>query len=119
MIERIGNGTSLAQAALESALRTQQQSAARVEAKVAAALGEQAPPGFEDALSGTLQEGLRAVDAGLQAVDRLPGELLTGQVGDLHEVAARLKSSELTFKFALEVRNKLIDAYRETMRMSV
>jgi flagellar hook-basal body complex protein FliE len=34
-------------------------------------------------------------------------------------VAARLKESELSLRFSLEVRNKLIDAYREIMRMSV
>ena len=45
--------------------------------------------------------------------------MATGGIQDFHELAAHLKQSELTFKFALEVRNKLIDAYRETMRMSV
>ena len=34
-------------------------------------------------------------------------------------VAGQLKQAEIMFKFSLEVRNKLIDAYRETMRMSV
>ena len=48
-----------------------------------------------------------------------PAEMAAGGVQDFAELAARLKQSELTFKFALEVRNKLIDAYRETMRMSV
>jgi len=46
-------------------------------------------------------------------------KLLGGGATDFHQVAAQIKRSELTFKFALEVRNKLIDAYRETMRMSV
>ncbi len=34
-------------------------------------------------------------------------------------MTTQLKQAELTFKFALEVRNKLIDAYRETMRMTL
>lgn len=38
---------------------------------------------------------------------------------DIHEVAAQLKETEITFQFALQVRNKLLDAYREVMRMSV
>lgn len=121
MIERIGNGSSLAQAALESALRAHQEAAARVESQVAPALAPAPASGadFQGSLVGALQEGLRAVDGGVQAVERLPQEMLAGEVGDFHEIAARLKSSELTFKFALEVRNKLIEAYRETMRMSV
>ena len=49
----------------------------------------------------------------------MPEEVVTGRVDEFHELAARLKQADLTFKFALEVRNKLIDAYREVMRMSV
>ena len=35
------------------------------------------------------------------------------------EIAARVKRADLSFKFAMEIRNKLIDAYREVMRMQV
>ncbi len=59
------------------------------------------------------------VDHSVRAVDELPAKLVTGEIKDFHELAGQLKRSELTFKFALEVRNKLIDAYREVMRMSV
>lgn len=59
------------------------------------------------------------VDGAVRSVDELPQKLITGEVSDFHEIAGQLKRSELTFKFALEVRNKLIDAYREVMRMSV
>ena len=31
----------------------------------------------------------------------------------------QLKQAEISFRFAMEVRNKLIDAYREVMRMNV
>ena len=44
--------------------------------------------------------------------------MLRGEL-DLHEVATLLKQSELSFDFAMQVRNKFIDAYREVMRMSV
>ena len=71
--------------------------------------------GFGD----SLVESLRAVESEVRAADELPQALVRGEVSDFHEVAAQIKSSELTFRFALEVRNKLIDAYRETMRMSV
>ncbi|NUP96757.1 MAG: flagellar hook-basal body complex protein FliE [Planctomycetaceae bacterium] len=70
---------------------------------------------IEDALS----SGVRETDQVVKSADSLPFELLTGKVGDFHEVAGRLKQAELAFKFSMEVRNKLIDAYRETMRLSV
>ena len=130
MIEGISNGSSLARAALEAALRSQQSAAAKVETQVAQTQVAQtqvaqtlgpgaAPAAFEGRLTDAVQGGLRAVDAELSASGRLPLEMVSGNVSDFHEVAAQLKRAELTFKFALEVRNKLIDAYRETMRMSV
>ena len=70
---------------------------------------------FDDSLS----KGLREVNASVNRVDELPADLVSGRVGDFHELAVQIKQAELSFKFAMEVRNKLIDAYRETMRMSV
>jgi flagellar hook-basal body complex protein FliE len=70
---------------------------------------------IEDALT----SGVRETDQVVKSADSLPFELLTGKVSDFHEVAGQLKQAELAFKFSMEVRNKLIDAYRETMRLSV
>lgn len=55
----------------------------------------------------------------VRALDQLPSELAAGRVDSLSELAAQVKTADLSFRFALEVRNKLIDAYREVMRMSV
>lgn len=66
-----------------------------------------------------LESGIREVDAKVQGADALPLDLLTGKVNDFHEIAVQLKSTELSFKFAMEIRNKLVDAYREVMRMTV
>ena len=119
MIQGIGNQGSLASAALEAALEKQSQAAAKVESGADAITGKSQDVGFERDLAKTLSEGLRAVDGQVQAADKLPLEMVKGNVSDFHEVAAQIKNAELTFKFAMEVRNKLIDAYRETMRMSV
>jgi len=128
VIERIG-GSALAREAMLAALKG---AGERLSASGAAAggVGESSglssssasssslgAPGvdFERALS----EGVREVDAKVQGADALPADLLTGKVGDFHEIAVQLKSTELSFKFALEIRNKLVDAYREVMRMQV
>lgn len=116
MIDGIQNGSGLARAALEAALAGQRSAAAGIEARVQQALdGAQPRADF----SGSLSESLRAIDREVRATDELPLAMVRGEVSDFHEVAAQIKNAELTFKFALEVRNKLIDAYRETMRMSV
>ena len=123
MIQGVGHDGGLARAAIEAALRAQSDATGRVGDQVAANLGRADPVGAESAagpdFAQKLVDGLRDVQAAVGDVERLPLEMTTGGVVDFAELAARLKQSELTLKFSLEVRNKLIDAYRETMRMSV
>lgn len=120
MIQGVGQN-GFAKAAIEAALQSMQQRTGRVDAELARGLDGSAAAGgapqtsFADALS----QGLSRAEQSVQSTDALPLDLLSGKVGDFHEVAGQLKQAELVFKFSMEVRNKLIDAYRETMRMSV
>ena len=121
MVDRIGS-SGLQREALMAALRKQAGQTADVRnaadeiAKVAGRpeSGVQGPD-----FSGALKDGLKAVNAELQSAERLPEDIALGEVNDFHEIAARVKRADLSFKFAMEVRNKLIDAYREVMRMPV
>jgi flagellar hook-basal body complex protein FliE len=45
--------------------------------------------------------------------------LAKGEPIDVHEVMINTEQASLGFSMALQVRNKLIDAYQEVMRMSV
>ncbi len=123
MIQGVGQGGGLAKAAIEAALKAHANSARALEDRIDSAF-EAGPGGAvestdKSSFSDKLLEGIKAVDAGVKDVDRLPMDVASGKIQDFAELAGRLKQSELTFKFALEVRNKLIDAYRETMRMGV
>jgi flagellar hook-basal body complex protein FliE len=70
--------------------------------------------GFGAALSaylGSVQRTQKEADA---EVTRLAlGE------GNLHEVAIALEKAELSTRLMVQVRNKIVDAYREVMRMNV
>jgi len=120
MIQGVASGASTAQVAIEAALKAHAAASKRIETELANAGAQPAASkSVESDFVKTLGEGLRGANAEVAKVESLPAEMLAGKVSDFHEIAARIKQSELTFKFALEVRNKLIDAYRETMRMSV
>lgn len=110
MVNGIG-GNGAGRAALEAALE-------RMRAKTAGA--ESVTKGAEEggSFAATLKAGVEKVDQSIDRTESLHLEVLHGRL-DIHEVAAQLKESELTFQFALQVRNKLMDAYREVMRMSV
>lgn len=79
-----------------------------------AASGASAESSFAEAL----KSGIGEVESKVESAGKLHEDALSGRL-DIHEVAASLKESELTFQFALQVRNKLMDSYREVMRMSV
>lgn len=46
-------------------------------------------------------------------------QLLTGEVNNLHEITIANAEAELTLNLAVQVRNKVVDAYNEIMRMQV
>jgi flagellar hook-basal body complex protein FliE len=116
MTQPIGDSTSSARSAIESALRRHADGVARARAAADPASAEAArPAGFSEMLEG----GIEKLDATVRGHDRLVDDFVSGKVEDFHEIALRLKQSELSFRFTMEVRNKLVDAYREVMRMSV
>ncbi|HZV65292.1 MAG TPA: flagellar hook-basal body complex protein FliE [Telluria sp.] len=45
--------------------------------------------------------------------------LATGQATSLHEVMIHLEEAKLSFQLLAQVRNRLLDAYQEVMRMQV
>jgi len=46
-------------------------------------------------------------------------ELLSGQTDDLSGVMLDMQKAEMSLSLALQIRNKIVDAYDEIMRMSV
>ena len=130
MVDQIGKSGSLAREAILAAMNSQAKRSADVR-HASGMIGQVAGggPGGSQAAGGasdtstqfvdTLKDGLREVEGKIQEVEDLPKALLDGRVEDLHEVAAMIKKAEFSFRFSMEMRNKLIDAYREVMRMSV
>ncbi len=71
--------------------------------------------GFGDAL----KDAVHALgDLGAQA-DASTLQLATGEAVDVHDVMLQVEQASLGFQVALQVRNKLVDAYQEIMRMSL
>ncbi len=46
-------------------------------------------------------------------------KLASGEVKDIHEVMSALAEADVSFKMMMTIRNKLIDAYKEIMKMQV
>lgn len=72
-------------------------------------------PSFGEALEGAIA----AVEDTNRVAETAAIDYVTGERGDLHNVILQMERADLTFQTMLQVRNKLLDAYREIMRMQV
>lgn len=74
----------------------------------------EAGPAFAD----SLKSMLRAVEtAGTQADDAVT-QMLAGQ-GDVHTALIALQHADTTFQLTVQIRNKLVQAYQDVMRMPI
>ncbi len=94
--------------------------------KIATAIGsapQLAPSSAGPRASGSFGELLgKAVDDldRLQSsADDAVNRLALGEPIDLHSVSIAVQEAEIGFQLALQVRNKLVEAYQEVMRMQV
>jgi flagellar hook-basal body complex protein FliE len=54
-----------------------------------------------------------------ETADGMVKGLAQGEITDVHEVMLAMTRADLSFRMMLEVRNKLLEAYQEVMRMQV
>ena len=71
--------------------------------------------GFGDIFKNALKE----VSAAQNVSDKKTEQLLTGEVQDVHEVMIASQKASLSLQMTMQVRNKVVEAYQEVMRMQV
>jgi len=69
--------------------------------------------------SDILNKSLNEVNQLLLNSDEWNEKLALGQVENVHQVTIATYKAELALQFTMQVRNKIIDAYNEIMRMTV
>lgn len=65
----------------------------------------------------TLKAFYNHVDDQLKTADQKTAEFAVGKNHDIHEVMVASEKAGLSFKLLMQVRNKLLEAYQEIMRM--
>jgi flagellar hook-basal body complex protein FliE len=85
----------------------------------AAAPLQQGPAAAADSFGSMLRDAVSQLDALQRTADANVTRLATGQPVDLHEVMISMEQSNLGFQLAMQVRNRLIEAYQEISRMQV
>jgi len=70
--------------------------------------------GFQDTLNSLISQ----VNTQLQDADKMSEEFAMGKSDSLHEVMLATEKASISLSFLLQIRNKVLDAYQEIMRMS-
>ena len=70
---------------------------------------------FED----TLKKFITDVNSLQHRAEELQVKLATGEITDVHEVMIAVEEANTAMEFMLEIRNKIVEAYQEVMRMPV
>lgn len=71
-----------------------------------------------DGFGQTLKSAMEKVDAMQGEADAQAQKLSQGD-GNLHETMLALEKADVAMRVAMKVRNKILDAYNEVMRMPV
>jgi len=66
-----------------------------------------------------LKDSLAQVNALQKEADGAIQALATGASGTLHDTMLAIQKAELSFKLMMQVRNKIVEAYQEILRMQV
>lgn len=66
-----------------------------------------------------LLESLEKVNADQNEAEAMDKALILGEVDNIHEVMVASQKAELSLSFAIEVKNKILDAYKEIMRIQM
>lgn len=87
-------------------------------------LGDLGQTGSEGAVEGPdfaniLKQALQEVDAAQHSAEQEVRNLMTGESTDMHTAILAVQKADVSFQMMMAVRGKLIDAYREVMRMQM
>jgi flagellar hook-basal body complex protein FliE len=86
---------------------------------------QQAPPvgdvgeAGSSSFSDMLKSSVNKVNEMQTQSDQAIGELIAGRSKNIHETMLTIERADTSLKLAMQVRNKILDAYREIMRMQV
>lgn len=94
--------------------------------RIQSILEQQAGPGSSESTEGekvsfkeTLGNLVNDVNALQHNAEEATQRLVSGEVENIHQVMLAMSKADASFRLMMEMRNKILEAYREVMRMQV
>jgi flagellar hook-basal body complex protein FliE len=106
---------STAQGLLEKGQTLKEIRNGEMRAPLAPSSGDKADKTFAD----TLKEAVASVNTAQKTADKQMEELATGKNHNIAEVMIAADKADISLKLLVSVRNKIIEAYTEIMKMQV
>lgn len=66
-----------------------------------------------------LNDAMAKLNEQQQTVDKLNDQFAKGEISDVHQIMIASEKASLGLELTVQVRNKVIDAYQEIMRMQL
>jgi flagellar hook-basal body complex protein FliE len=82
-------------------------------------LAGQAPAANGIGFGSWLQTQVADLNASIANTDAQALELASGQASNLHQIMIGMEEAKLAFQLAVQVRNRVLEAYQEVLRMQV
>ncbi|MDY6863005.1 MAG: flagellar hook-basal body complex protein FliE [Thermodesulfobacteriota bacterium] len=73
----------------------------------------------EKSFNKILKESIQAVDTLQKEADKAIFDFATGESKKIHETMIAINKANISFQMTMHIRNKLVEAYEEVMRMQV
>lgn len=73
----------------------------------------------EKSFADTLKEAVNSVNVAQKEADVKMQELATGKTKNIHDVMLTAEKADISLRLMTQVRNKIIEAYQEIMKMQV
>jgi len=72
-------------------------------------------PSFNEVIGDLIKD----VDRMHKTAEQTTEKLITGELEDVHQVMIAMEEAQISFRLLMELRNKMVEAYREVMKMQV
>jgi len=72
-----------------------------------------------DQFAEALKSSLASVNQSQVTADRAAEQVAAGNTKNLHEAMIKLEEADISLRLMVQVRNKVVEAYQEIMRMQV
>lgn len=83
------------------------------------AKGNGKPENLVDSFKDLLNNALDKVNRIQHQADTTISKFSTGEIEDIHQVMIAVEEANLALQLTIQVRNKILESYREIMRMQV